>query len=141
MDPFSRYRKALQHALGGETRAYGFALVVWTTAALASAERGTPKQAAAIAYVAGALAAMAVVIIATFGGPTETIKRQPNVPQRAAGTVHLFSVAIAILAGWGLAAVLTTGWLAFLVAGFVSVLLYQLILGVEAAASERQHPE
>lgn len=127
----------MARALTGETRAYGFALVVWTTAALTQAERGSPERLGAVAYVGGALAAMALVILATFGGVTEVVPTKARRRQRAIGAVHLASVGIAIAAGWAVAVAIPTKWAAYAASAFTAVLLHQLVLGWEVATSEQ----
>src|SRR5690606_26960626 len=61
------YRQALRSAVAAEAHAYGFTLVVWTTGALALTEEGLVLG-RVLAFLAGALAAMAVVVAAAFSG-------------------------------------------------------------------------
>jgi len=47
------YRRALRAAVAAGAKAYGFTLVIWTTAALATAERGLPGRTDALPSSAG----------------------------------------------------------------------------------------
>lgn len=130
----SIYRTALRAAVSGETKAYGFALVVWGTGALTNAERGSPGRVGTIAFVAGALCGMAVTVLGTFGGPRATWTPQ-QLRRHAAGAIHLLSVGGALALGWGVAAVISDKVLAYLAAGAAAVISYQLLLGIEVALS------
>jgi hypothetical protein len=132
-----RYRASLRDALAAEGKAYGFALVTWGTASLTSAARGTPDAPQAIAYVGGALAAMALVIFATYAGAGEQLTGEPPGRRLAWGAVHLVSVAAGLAAGWGAAELVVPKWGAFLGAGAAATLVYQLVLGLEVALSTR----
>jgi hypothetical protein len=120
--------------IAAESKAYGFALVLWGTGAVVESSRGRPTLSGAIAYVGGALVAMALVVLATFGGPLGTWQAR-SYRRYAAGAVHLVSTAAAIGSGAGVAAAIGTGSLAFLGAGFTAVLVYQLLLGGEVMTS------
>ncbi|HWD09554.1 MAG TPA: hypothetical protein VHA57_10710 [Actinomycetota bacterium] len=136
-----RYRTALRAALAGEVKAYGFALVMWSGGTLTSAAKGTVKPIDAVAYVCGALAAMVVVILATFGGPGATWETRP-MPRYAFGALHIGSVLIAMLVAWAAGQFARPAAIAFLAAGFAGILTYQLLLGAEIAfsiAEDRSH--
>ena len=104
------YRTALRTAISSESKAYGFTLVVWGTAALATSEQGPPGRADTVAYLGGLLGGMALVILLALGGPTGTWSAS-HLPRYAAGAIHALSVGAAAAAGWGSAALLDgSGW-------------------------------
>jgi hypothetical protein len=134
-----RYREALRTAIASESKAYGFTLVIWSGGALAMAEHGAPGVLGALAYLGGALVAMGLVVLASFGGPTGTWRAR-TLPRYAFGAVHVASVMLAVLVSWGVAAVVRLHAPAFLAAGFAGALLYQLLLGAEVAFSIAGEP-
>lgn len=127
-----QYRKALRVALRGETKAYGFALIIWGNGALAINEHGVPDAAAAIAYIGGALAAMALVLLIAFDGPARPGRGSPS-QHIGLGGIHVIAVPVAIAVGWCLSGVIDSSWLAFLASSFGAVTAYQLLLGLEVA--------
>jgi hypothetical protein len=131
----NRYRRALAAALRAEAKAYGFTLVVWGAAALCAAERDFPSAYGAVAYVGGALGAMALIMVVAFGLPPEPA-RGAQQQYFGFGGIHVLAVPVALGIAWALSATITSQWLAFLVVGFVSSLAYQLLLGCEVWLSE-----
>lgn len=131
---FDSYRTALRAAISGETKAYGFTLVIWGTAAISEAERGSPGIAGVIAFVAGALCGMAMAILISFGHPGATWKPQ-HLRRHVFGAIHLVSVAVALVTGWCAAAAVGDKVLGYLAAGALAVIVYQLVLGFEVAVS------
>ena len=134
----TKYRRALAAALREEAKAYGFTLVVWGAAALATAEQHLPTAYAALAYVGGALGAMALIMLVAFGVPPEP-ERDARRQQFGFGGIRVLAVPVALGLAWAFAATITTQWLAFLVVGFVSSLAYQLLLGCEVRLSGSKH--
>lgn len=131
-----RYRRALQQAISSESKAYGFTLVVWGTAAMVTSERGLPGRMGTVAYLGGLLVGMAVVVLLVLGGPTSRWRTPSQHPRRlAAGAIHAASVAAAVAAGWGCAALFDLKWLAYLTAGAAASVVYQFVLGLEVAAT------
>lgn len=135
MSVVREYRKALRSALSAEAKAYGFTLMFWGTGAITTAVRGSPGVAGAVAFVVGALAGMALVILASFGGPESTWGSGRPLRQHVMGAIHLASVAAAVAGGAGVAAAVPGHAFAFLAAAATAVILYQLVLGLEVAAS------
>lgn len=129
-----RYRAALREAVSGESKAYGFTLVVWTTGALVADERGMPGRLDAVGYLGGILAAMAIVVLVSFGGLT-TEWRVRTHSRLAFGAIHLASVPAAVASGWAVASAAGPPALAFSLAGFVAALVYQFLLGLEVMVS------
>lgn len=135
-----QYRQALRSILSTEAKAYGFTLVIWGTGMLTEAQRGRPSRLGVIAFVGGALLAMAVVIIATLGGPMSHWGHRKTRAQHAIGSVHLISVAAAIASGWALTLLVPSRTLAYLVAAGTAVFVYQIVVGLELAlSSEVRH--
>jgi hypothetical protein len=131
---FARYHTALRAAVSGETKAYGFTLVIWATGALADAERGSPGRLGAVAFIAGALCGMAVTVLLAFGRPTATWTQQQQ-RRHAVGAIHVLSVGGAVALGWGVAVAISDKVLAYLASGVAAVIAYQLLLGMEVALS------
>lgn len=127
------YRTALRSAVSSEAKAYGFTLVIWGTGALLVYEQGTPRPYEVLLFAAGALAAMTIAVLAAFGGPRATWTEEEPL-RYAFGALRVVSVIAALLVGWLVAAVLGET-AAYLLAPFASVSLFQLLLGVEIAAS------
>ena len=69
------YRRALRIALSGETKAYGFTLVVWGTGAIMVGDHGQPAAAGAVSFIGGTLGAMALVLVVAFVGSSEEPRR------------------------------------------------------------------
>jgi hypothetical protein len=132
--PRSRsYRLALRAAVAGGSKAYGFTLVIWTTAALTVSRHGIPGDGEAFAFLGGALAGMATIVIVSFGG-WRARWSDVGLVRRAYGAIHLVSVIAAVLIGW-LASTLLSGAPAFAVSSFAAVVVYNLLLALEVAVS------
>jgi hypothetical protein len=125
-----RYRHSLKIAVSHEAKAYGFALVVWTTGALVIAEHGLPGRFGSLAYLGGTLAGMTAVVLVSLGGPTATWRATARW-RFGYGAVHIGSVGVAVAAGWGMGAVLHDKAAAFGSAAVVATVVYQLALGLE----------
>ena len=130
-----RYREALRALLQAETKAYGFTLVIWGTGLMTETRHGSPGQLSVIAFVGGAFTAMALVIIATAGGPRGRLGTPRRQSRYALGSVHLLSVASAIASGWAVSLSVPGKALAYLSAAATAVLVYQLVVGLEVAVS------
>lgn len=130
-----RYQKGLRAAVAAEVKAYGFTLLIWTTATLKEHFSGTPGVGQTLAYLVGALLAMGVVIVAAFGG-LHALWQRRGVEQSAFGAIHLVSVAVGVAAGvW--AGTHVGGLLGWGLASLVGVLVYQLLLALEVTLSMR----
>jgi hypothetical protein len=128
-----RYLVALQAAVSSESYAYGFTLLIWTTAALVGDTNRRPRVADAFAYLGGALTAMSVVAVCAFA-VTHSAETHPEPMRRAYGAIHVLSVAAGIGCGWGLSLIFA-GTLAYALAAFAGVLTYQVILAAEVAVA------
>ena len=83
---------------------------------------------------------MALIALLAFGVPPEP--GQGSRPQRFGfGGIHVLAVPVALGVAWGLAAMVTTPWMTFLVVGFSASLAYQLVLGYEVQVSGRRNPK
>jgi hypothetical protein len=127
---------ALRGAIMEESKAYGFALVIWGTGSMAAAQRGKPGRAEAAAYIGGALVGMALLIAVSFGGAPATWRPPPR-RRYATGAIHLVSVSTSVAAGWGVATAVSPVWLAFALAGGAATILYQLLLAVEVVVTTK----
>jgi len=130
--PVGHYRRALRRALRGETKAYGFALVIWGTGSLAEDKLGSPGAGGSLGYIGGALIAMALVLIAAYGRPVTELATPPS-QHFGLGGIHIISVPLSVAAGWLMTEIFAPKWLAFLAAGFVAALAFQVLLGFEVA--------
>jgi hypothetical protein len=129
-----RYRPALRAVLSSESKAYGFALVVWGGGSMCVAQRGIPDTPQVLAFVAGSLFSMGVLLAASFGGPT-AIWKLTTIPHRLVGAIHVLSVGAALGVAWLTATLISRGWLAFGVTALVSTAMFQLGVAFEVAAT------
>lgn len=127
------YRRALRAAVGAGAKAYGFTLVIWTTGALTVTEHGLPRSVDALAFLGGALLAEALTIVVCFGGLRSTWG-DVGLTRRAYGAIHLGAVALAVVAGW-LVAATVHGTLGFFGAALTAVVIYNFLLALEVALS------
>ncbi len=128
------YRRALLDSVAGESNAYGFTLVIWTTGALALVEHPRPRAVDAFAFLGGALLAVTLIVLIAFA---RSATPDPAVaPARARGALHLVSVCAGVLAGWGPAALLRAP-VALFAASFASVAVFHAFLGAERLLAAR----
>ena len=128
------YRRGLLDSVSGESNAYGFTLVIWTTGALALVEHPRPRAVDAFAFLGGALLAMTLIVLIAFaraGTPDAAVA-----PARARGALHLVSVSAGVVAGWGAAASLAAPF-ALLAASFTGVVVFHAFLGAERLLAGR----
>lgn len=125
-----QFRFALQTVVATEAKAYGFAVAVWTTGAFLLIERGKPTAAAILVFVAGILLAQTCGVVLAFGKPTRTWK-SPSQREYVWTTFHAVPVSAAVLLAW-LVSSQVGGMPAYFLAPLVSLLAYQLLLGVES---------
>lgn len=125
-----RFRFAMQTVVATEAKAYGFALAVWTTGTFLLIERGKPTAPSILVFAGGVLLAQGCGVAIAFGKPTRTWK-SPSQREYVWTTFHAIPIVAAVLLAWAASANIDGMW-AFLVAPFVSLLAYQLLLGVES---------
>ncbi len=125
----ARYKSALRVTVASSAAPYGYTLSIWTSGAVLSHARGIPNAGEALLFLAGAVAAYALVGGLAFGGLSEQLVPEPA---RAVvwGGLHFLSVALAIGAA-SLVAHLVTDAVAWLLGGF-------LVTGVYLIASAAQ---
>jgi len=122
--------------MAGQSRAYGFTLVIWSTALLAIDQNGLPGTLDIVLYVLGALTALTVVIVVAFG-PWRFRYAPGNEPRRhPLGMLHLPSIVLGVTAGWVVTHRLA-GHDAFYVAPLAAVLLFELVLALEIMTTTR----
>jgi hypothetical protein len=127
------YRRALRAVVAGQSRAYGFTLVIWTTGAFALADEGVPTHEDALAYLVGAVAGIAVIVLVAFGD-LRASWGDLSFDRRAYGAIHLISVLAGV--GCGAAALaLVDGVLAFFLGPFVAVVVFDLVMALEVILS------
>lgn len=124
------YRQALQTVVTKEAKAYGFALLVWSTGSLLLIERGKPTAAAVLVFVGGVLAAQAAALLIAFGSPWRVWGDSQH-PEYVWTAFHVVPIAAGVLLAWLLAAE-TSGMWAYLAAPFAALFAYQLLLGLES---------
>lgn len=124
------YRSVLRSTLEAERKAYGFTLAIWGGATMAASVHGAASGVEGLAYVAGALASMGLVILFTQHS-TATAEEPPSTGL-SPGSVHVFSVAAAVGGAWLGARLFHPGWLAYLAAGSVAAMAYQLLVPLES---------
>jgi hypothetical protein len=94
---------------------------------------GIPDTLAALAFMAGVVFGFAFVGVLAFGGLTKHFNRE-RVQALLWGSFHFFSVGLAI----GTAALVSyyvQGFIAWLLAAFLSTTVYLLVLGAESTAA------
>ena len=125
----ARYKSALRVTVASSAAPYGYTLSIWTSGAVLSHARGIPNAGEALLFLAGAVAAYALVGGLAFGGLSEQLVPDPA---RAVvwGGLHFLSVALAIGAA-SLVAHFVTDPVAWLLGGF-------LVTGVYLIASAAQ---
>jgi hypothetical protein len=124
------YRPALKTVVTTEAKAYGFAVVVWSTGSLLMIERGKPTAAAILVYVGGIVLAHGTALLLAYGSPTSVWSGKQR-PEYVATAFHIVPIAAGVLLAWLVASRLDGMW-AYLVAPFCAVLAYELLLGLES---------
>lgn len=124
------YRSALQTVVTKEAKAYGFALVLWSTGSLLVVERGQPTAGAVVVFAGGVLGAQATALLLAFGSPMKVWGDRSH-PEYVWTAFHVIPIAAGVLLAWLLAAE-TAGLWAYLAAPFAGLLAYQLLLGLES---------
>lgn len=67
------YRPALRAAVAASAAPYGYTLTIWTSGAVLSHARGIPSAVEALLFLAGAVAAFALVGGLPVGGPPQRL--------------------------------------------------------------------
>ena len=134
----SRYRDHLQALVATSAAPYGYSLTIWTCGAVTTHAQGVPDAPEALLFLAGAIAAFALVGAVAHGSANHVLHphREPTV--RLWGGFHLPSVGLAIAASY-LAVKLIPGTIAWPVVGFLSTAVYLLVIAAQfTTASARR---
>jgi hypothetical protein len=126
----TRYRSALQTVVTKEAKAYGFAVVVWSSGSLLLIERGKPTAPAVLVFVAGILAAQGTAVLIAFGSFRKVWGDREH-REYVWTAFHVVPIAAAVLLAWLVAAELRGMW-AYLLAPLCAGLSYELLLGLES---------
>lgn len=130
----ARYRPALRAAVAATAAPYGYTLTVWTSGAVLSHARGIPSAAQALLFLAGAVAAYALVAGVTAGWSQQRLVPEP---EHAAvwGGLHLLSVGLAIGAA-ALVARYVTDTGAWPLGGFLATACYLIVSAGQLAIAD-----
>lgn len=126
-----RYRAALRATVAASTAPYGYTLTIWTSGAVLSHARGIPDTVEALLFLFGAVAAFALIAVATVSRMPE---RFVPTPAHSAiwGGLHFVSVGLAIGAASAIAhLVRSTG--AWPLAGFLATATYLVVSASQLA--------
>jgi hypothetical protein len=132
-------RTALSRSVVSKAEMYGFPLIVWSSGSLQAHRFGSPGIVEVVAYVCGALAAMMLVVALACGGLTGPLP-QRDLSVRAFGAVHVLSVLGSVVAVWAVA-LITRGFLAFFLASFATILVFEVLLSIELHTAAGRSPK
>jgi hypothetical protein len=118
---------------------YGFPLIVWSSGSLQAHRFGSPGIVEVLAFACGALAAMVLVVALACGGLMGPLPQRDS-SVRAFGAVHVLSVLGSLVAGWAFA-FLASGFLAFFLASFATVLVFEVLLSIELHTAAARKPK
>lgn len=124
------YRSALQTVVTKEAKAYGFAVLVWSSGSLLLIERGKPTAPAVLVFVAGILAAQGTALLLAFGSFRKVWGEREH-REYVWTAFHVVPVAAGVLLAWLVASELSGMW-AYLGTPLCAGLAYQLLLGLES---------
>jgi hypothetical protein len=135
----ARCQPALRATVAASAAPYGYTLTVWTSGAVLSHARGIPSAAAALLFLAGAVAAYALVAGLAVRGSQQRLVLEPR---HAAvwGGLHLFSVGLAIGAA-SLVAQFVTNPAAWPLGGFLATALYLIVSAGQLAFAHAARPD
>ena len=125
-----RYRRSLIATVRGSAAAYGYTLSIWTSGAALMREHGQPSMGDIALFMAGGVAAFAIVALMATGGSRELPDSLPELLQ--AGTMHLISAGSALGAAM-LISVYVDGGAAWPLASFSLTALYLTITAGQVA--------
>jgi hypothetical protein len=75
-----RYRKAARQAVSMSIGPYGYTLTIWTSGAMLTRVLGLPGILDALLFVIGAVGALALIGVASFGSLTARVRVEPRPP-------------------------------------------------------------
>jgi hypothetical protein len=100
-----RYLDGLATTLSSAIVPYGYALVVWTSGALAQFHHGTPHPKDVVAFAAGAVVAYGVLRVLSRNGDTQPPRGLVREGLVKAGAIHVAAIAGAVAVAWAAARV------------------------------------
>lgn len=136
------YRDRLRTVITAESRAYGFTLLAGGSAMFLLDKEGVPGTVDVFLFAAGALAAMMVVVLFSFRRLGQPVFLRFNLPVVPWILIHAISIFGGLVSA-RLALSLLSGHVAFFGTAFAGILIYNILLGLEAeiAGSPAQKKE
>lgn len=132
----SRYLRGLSSAVSDSAAAYGYTLTVWSSGAVIAHVWKLPDIADVAVFLAGAIAAFAVVEALATRGFRREVEAEPGRVVAIAGALHFLSAGLAVACVYGLALVIGIETLVWLCGSFASTAVYFLMVGVQVALAE-----
>jgi hypothetical protein len=132
------YRAGLDGVLRGAALPYGYTLTTWCSGDILAGRHGIPPAWLAMTYVAGALAAFAVMKLAARGA-NPSITAMELADDRhfvRAGVAHVGAIAAALTAVWLIGRVASR--LVWPLGGFAATALYLLGTAIELGRREAE---
>lgn len=132
---WSRFTRALATILGRSAIPYGYTITVWTSGAAAERRHGTPSLPETFLFIAGAVAAFAVVAFVA------RIDRDPPLAPHAGDLIRTgLSQAVALGLALGAAAIAARvhGLTAWPLVSFVATVVYLASAGIELTLTHRR---
>lgn len=122
-------------ALGAAAAPFGYTLAVWGSGEMLTHFRGPPRPAEVLLFVAGAVAAFALLTVAAQGA----LRRHPVVPPGpatvTAGALNAFALGLSVGAATLIA--LIPAAVAWPLASFTATAIYLLVMSLQLAAAVR----
>jgi hypothetical protein len=131
----SSYRSHLQTAVANSAAPYGYTLTIWTSGAVATHARGIPSAWEALLFLGGAVCGFALTAALAYGRPSEILVPREHPSVRLWGGFHLISVGLAIGAAALVTGLVKTS-LAWPIVGFVSTLVYLVVIAAQFTAAD-----
>ena len=128
--------RALRSTVGRESTTFGFSILVTVTFGLMQNLHGAPEMGEIFAYAAGAVLSFTILEGLLSGGFMRAMPQHPTQTLALGTSMNIFSVGLAMSAGW-LVGTLLTGLLAWFLAPLAATTMYLLLESVEAAIAER----
>lgn len=129
-----RYRKDLRGILGASAGPYGYTLSIWGGGSMLSYVYGTPSPVQVFLFLAGAVAAFAVVGTLAFGGAGKEFDTPANTIELF-GSFHFASVGLAVATAL-LAAQFVPIYLSWALGAALCTSVYLLVVGAEHSLAE-----
>ena len=129
------FRRGLGETAQDNSTAFGFSLTIGGTALILADLHGAPAVGEVFLLIGGAAAAMILIsAISTSGFRDDTAEALPERAQMRGSGLNFLSVGGGMLGAWGVAELLDGG-VAWVVGGFVGILLYLFVESLEYAGT------